>query len=309
MTNQVLTLWDARADVTLTTYLLDAATDSGARRSRPSILICPGGGYEYCSEREAEPVALRFAGMGYHTFVLRYSVTRTAPTAEATRYPAALLDIAKAMAVLRENAEAWQLDPDRIAVCGFSAGAHVCASLATHWQDALLSSELGVPAEQLRPNAALIIYGVTNYVEQARYLAATGMDAHGDAVSMALTGKARLTEEEQRSISPVYAVTGDCPPVFLAHASNDFLVPVENALTMALALTKACVPYELHVFETGSHGFSLGDETTSSMDFELQPVSAGWVDLAKSWLKQHLPLTVAHGDGAIPTRSDFPMVP
>lgn len=82
------TLWQGREDVTLTAYLLDNCFDMDPKRKRPAILICPGGGYQYCSDREAEPVAMKFAGMGYHTMVLRYSVAdETSSTMDFELHP------------------------------------------------------------------------------------------------------------------------------------------------------------------------------------------------------------------------------
>ena len=305
MRTETLKLWEGRSDVTLTTYLLDNCFDADPDRRRPALLICPGGGYEYCSDREAEPVAMRFAGMGYHTCVLRYSVTRTAPDAAMVRYPGPLLDIAKAMQILRQNASQWRIDSDRIGICGFSAGAHLCGMLATHWQDAALHEALGAPSALFRPNAAILVYGLLDYSAQTGYLQQTQLPG-SDHVSMALLGTPVPTPEEQQRISPACAVTDSCPPVLLIHAADDFLVPVENALHMALALTKAGIPYELHVYETGSHGFSMADATTSTMDYEQHDLAAGWTGQAKTWLARHLPLTVLHGAGSIPTRGNLP---
>ena len=299
------TLWQGREDVTLTAYLLDNCFDMDPQRRRPAVLICPGGGYQYCSDREAEPVAMKFAAMGYHTMILRYSVAGTAPEKAMAAYPMALVDIAKAMWVIRQQADAWLVDPDRIAICGFSAGGHLCAELAVHWQEPWLSEKLGSPNEMLRPNAAILVYALTDVVAQDQYMRDSQFPGGGE-VNATLLGHEDLSPEEERRISPAYHVTDNCPPCFLVHASDDFLVPVENALNMAGALTKAGVPYSLHVYETGSHGFSVADETSSTMDFELHPNAAGWVELAHRWMKEHMPLTVLHGEGKIPTRGHLP---
>ncbi len=305
---KTISLWEGREDVTLTAYILDNCFDADPDRTRPAVLICPGGGYQYCSDREAEPVAMKFAAMGYHTMILRYSVRQTAPKPELVRYPKPVVDIAKALAVIRENSGAWRVDADRIGICGFSAGGHLCGELAVHWHEPWLADELGLPNERFRPNAAILVYALLDAVAEEAYMQAEQFFGAGD-VNGTLLGEEHPTLEEQKKISPAYHVTPECPPCFLVHAANDFLVPVENTLNMAAALTKAQVPYEVHIFETGSHGFSVADETSSTMDFEMHPEAAGWVGLAAGWLRRHLPLTTLPGEDHIPVRGKLPIIP
>lgn len=113
MINTVLNLREKEINgfmPTLTTYILDDPMGEG--RAFPAVLICPGGGYRFCSPREAEPIAMRFAANAVHTFVLDYCV---API----RYPEALCDVSAAMSLIRKHAGEWRVDPDKIAVCGF----------------------------------------------------------------------------------------------------------------------------------------------------------------------------------------------
>ena len=128
-------------DASMEGYILDCELRLGQERSRPAVLVCPGGGYVYCSPREGEPVALRYAAAGYHAFVLRYSTA-----AKAGNF-APLTQISWAIGYLREHAAKWNIDPKRIAVCGFSAGGHLA-----------LSS--GLLAEN-RPNAMILGYPAT----------------------------------------------------------------------------------------------------------------------------------------------------
>ncbi len=127
-----INLYENRNDVTLTTYVLDDSPEMLAGKSRPAVLVCPGGGYINCSDREAEPVALRFNAMGYHAFVLRYSTYNDPGQGlmpegelkpkEKSMYPAPMRDIGKAFLEMHENAKKWNLDEKKIAICGFSAG-------------------------------------------------------------------------------------------------------------------------------------------------------------------------------------------
>ncbi len=127
----------------LTAYIQTPSPELSNMNRRPAVLIFPGGAYQRCSDREAEPVALSFSAQGFQTFVLRYSVK------EKAKFPQPLLDAEGAIRALRTHADEWNLDPDRIAVCGFSAGGHLAACLAT------------MSAPELRPNALILGYGAS----------------------------------------------------------------------------------------------------------------------------------------------------
>ena len=135
---------DTEETAKLYTYFLDNSREIAPERVRPVIVICPGGGYEWVSEREAEPIALKFVGAGYHAVVLHYSV------APAAHYPTALRQLAWTVAHLREHAAEYHIDPNKVVVAGFSAGGHLAASLGVHWR------ELGLP----RPDGMILGYPV-----------------------------------------------------------------------------------------------------------------------------------------------------
>lgn len=134
-------LLNKERNVTLTAYLLDCGEGYNGVSRRPAVLVLPGGGYQMCSEREADPVALTYARAGYQTFILRYSVQQD------SIWPNPLSDYEQAMELIRSNADLWNLFANKIAVIGFSAGGHLAAAAAT------LSKN--------RPNAAILGYAVT----------------------------------------------------------------------------------------------------------------------------------------------------
>ena len=130
---------DTEETAKLYTYFLDNSREIAPERVRPVIVICPGGGYEWVSEREAEPIALKFVGAGYHAVVLHYSV------APAAHYPTALHQLAWTVAHLREHAAEYHIDPNKVVVAGFSAGGHLAASYGVFWKKkTFLAEELGL---------------------------------------------------------------------------------------------------------------------------------------------------------------------
>ena len=135
------------------TYFWQESVELYPGQKRPAIVICPGGAYAMTSDREAEAVALRFMSMGYHAVVLRYSV---APA----RYPAALRQLAKTVALLRENSEKWHIETDKIIVSGFSAGGHLAASLGVFWNTPELKEITGFDNEMIRPDGMILNYPV-----------------------------------------------------------------------------------------------------------------------------------------------------
>ena len=137
----------------LYTYFLDNSPEIAPERKRPVVLICPGGGYRGTSDREAEALAVKFMAMGYHAAILRYSV-------DPARFPEALLQLATAVSMLRENADKWHIDTEKIVVQGSSAGGHLAASLGVFWNTALVTETLGIDAEKVRPNGLMLSYPV-----------------------------------------------------------------------------------------------------------------------------------------------------
>ncbi len=110
-------------DTTLTAYLQDIPFVDEASVNRPAVILCPGGAFLGYTEKEVEPVVLRFLSEGYQTFVLKYSI------GDAARFPAPFFDAAKAVMLVREHAEHFGIHPDHISLCGLSTGAHVAAAL------------------------------------------------------------------------------------------------------------------------------------------------------------------------------------
>ena len=227
-------------NVTLTVYLPQNSPEMPNMTRRASVLVIPGGGYHMCSDREAEPIALSFLQCGYAAYVLRYSVQ------EAAKWPNPLRDAETALGYIRAHAGEWDVDPDRIAAIGFSAGGHLAAALST----------IGT----VRPNALILGYPCT--------LAEMDCIREFDAPSLDT------------------AVTAQTPPTFIFAAADDTIVPIRHSLQFAAALDAAGVPFEMHIYEKGGHGFSLATPVVCASDESLAYCRdcGEWVRQCTDWL-------------------------
>ena len=237
----------------LTVYLRDCVETMPLAMERPLVLVVPGGGYSHLSAREGDPVALQFAAAGYHTAVLRYAICDEAKNCLPLR------QLAAAIGLVRQNAAQWHVQPDKIAVCGFSAGGHL----------ALSGAVLAVPGlpDPPRPNAVILGYPVITAGEFAH---------RGSFVQLAGSEDAAA----QQAFTLEDKVTSDTPPVFVWHTMEDKTVPVENTLLLLAALRRADVPCEAHLFEKGAHGTSISTAEVDAAD----PHRAHWVALCLEWL-------------------------
>ena len=251
----------------LVSYVPDNFEEIDLERRRPTVLICPGGAYLMCSEREGEPVALMLAAHGLNAFVLYYR------TGYGCR-PKPQEDVAHAMAYIREHAERYHVKQDAVAVMGFSAGGHLAASVSGLWHRGEIWQELGLSPEDVRPNAAVLSYPVIVSDEDAH----RGSFVH-------LSGTEDVQAHAQYDV--LRTVDAHFPPTFLWHTFTDDAVPVRNSLRMALALSHAGVMTEMHIFPQGRHGLSLANDITcEKADESLQrPECAVWPAMAARFLK------------------------
>jgi acetyl esterase/lipase len=221
-----------------------------------AVIVCPGGGYSHRAKHEGEPVAEFFNSKGIHAFVVQYRVS-------PHKHPAPLLDIARAVRIVRSNAEEWNILANKIAVCGFSAGGHLTASLGVlHHEAETVEDDLqGISA---RPDGLILCYPVISSIDFAH---------QGSFDNLA--GKENV--ELRKKLSLETQVTENTPPTFLWHTASDLGVPVENSFLFCQALSRCNVPFELHVFPKGGHGLGLA---------EAHRDIAVWPELCATWLKQ-----------------------
>ncbi len=216
----------------------------------PAMIVVPGGAYRKVSPSEAQLPAMEFYRAGYNVFVLTYTINLLD---EPLGFQP-LNDIARAVRLIRARSEIYFIDPDRIALCGFSAGGHLCAALCVHYMD-VADKDSGYRTVSAKPDAAVLCYPVIT----------SGVYAHRDSI-VALLGNSPDTEE-LKYMSLEYYVTKDTPPCFLWQTVTDATVPVENSYLFAMACRRAGVKYAHHVFSEGVHGMSVASETWLEREF------------------------------------------
>lgn len=243
-------------DATLEGYILDCELSLGQETERPAIVICPGGGYLYCSPREGEPVALAYAAKGIHAFILRYSTGRAA----AGFTP--LEEIDWAIGYIRENAKEWHIDQKKILTCGFSAGGHL----------ALAAGVLG----KNRPDGMVLSYPATSMPNIPG----------ADMMLKLLMGKNQVTDEDAEKLELISKVDKNSPPVFLVATAEDMLTSF-GALPLAKRYSDLRLGYELHIFQHGPHGYSLANEVSADGSSQVLNSSyAKWHDMSVAWINK-----------------------
>lgn len=230
---------NSNPNVNLAGYILNSSEELANADVRPAVLIFPGGGYRVCSDREAEPVAMAYVAQGFNAFILTYSLNENAA------FPKPLKDAEAALEFIRNNSAEWGINPEKIAVCGFSAGGHLAAALGTMGKQ--------------RPNALILGYPCI-------------LASIGEILPAPIPSCDECVDDKT-------------PPTFIFHTFEDELVPVENSLRFSAALDKAKVPFEMHIFQKGCHGLSLAKDLTSSgLQRFVNPDVEKWFDLSVCWL-------------------------
>lgn len=252
-------------DPTLTTYLPYNMSEMGwQNKKHPAVLVCPGGGYAWCSQREDEPVALKLLAWGYRVFILNYSC-------KPFHFPAQLCEVAAAMDMIHKNSDIWNVDVDRIAIIGFSAGGH----LAGHYSNAFDCPEVrALFPDSKAVKASILCYPV---------ISAEPAHRHEETIQN-VTGHKTITSEDVENFSIDRLVTDNTPPAFIWHTAEDDVVPVTNSILYANALAQHNVPFALHIYPYGQHGLSTADGITcTDLDTKSNLVKA-WLPALKEWL-------------------------
>jgi acetyl esterase/lipase len=235
------------------------ATGEGAMKT--AVVVCPGGGYRHLAmDHEGRQIAEWFNALGVTAAVLQYR-----NNSSGHQHPVPMMDGQRAIRAVRARCDEWGLDPQKIGVMGFSAGGHLASTLATHFDGGQGDSADVIERASSRPDFVILCYPVISMTES--YM-------HGGSREN-LLGK-KPDAALARSLSNETQVTSDTPPTFIFQTDADTAVPAENCVAFYLALRRAGVPAEMHIYQDGKHGVGLAREVVAT---------STWPERLRDWMR------------------------
>lgn len=250
--------WIKRKNVTNPTLEMYAAEKNNANGT--AVIICPGGAYSALAiDHEGSQVAKWLNSLGITAFVLNYRLPDDAIMKDKKIAP--LQDAQEAMRIVRLHAKEWNINPNKIGIMGFSAGGHVASTLATHFNHKVYQTKDSVSA---RPDFSILIYPVITM----------------DSATTNTWSRINLIGKNPATKDVIYfsnelQVTNNTPPAFLVHSIDDDAVPVINSINYASALHTYNIPCELHIYQSGKHGYGMGRSSNTE---------SSWTEACKKWM-------------------------
>lgn len=242
---------------TLTAYIPERGTNTGT-----AVIICPGGGYGgLAASHEGEDVAIALNKAGIAAFVLKYRLPNDKIMVDKRIGP--LQDVQQAFKLVRSRAKEWNLDVNKIGVMGFSAGGHLAASAAAHYNQAVIDNPESI---NIRPDFQILLYPVISFADSLTHMGSrTNLIGNTPA------------PEQIKFYSNELQVTKQSPPAFIVHAQDDRTVKAENSIQFYLALMKNAVPGQLIIYPKGGHGFGMNNPTTTDR----------WMEHCLTWMRSN----------------------
>ncbi|MBC7626738.1 alpha/beta hydrolase [Ferruginibacter sp.] len=242
---------------TLSIYLPSKQNATGT-----AVVICPGGGYSIVAAgHEGADIAKTFTDMGVAAFVVKYRIPNIETMIDPEIGP--LQDAQQAIKIVREGAKQWNVNSAKVGIMGFSAGGHLASTAGTHFSKSVISNPNNT---SLRPDFMLLIYPVISFADSIGHMGSRDN----------LIGK-NPSAQKIIEYSNELQVNTDTPPTFLVHASDDDAVKPQNSIVFYQALLKNHVAAEMHLYETGGHGFGLN----------LKNKNEHWMERCKNWMQNH----------------------
>lgn len=254
-----------KSKASLTSYCISNHEEYPYDVKRKTILVIPGGGYEFVSKREAEPIAIKFLAHNFNVFVLDYTVGRF-------KFPYPINEAFAAMAYIREHAEEYNVDLDHVGVCGFSAGGHLAASISNYFKEEQYQKMLNVKEEDLRIDFSILVYPV---------LTTDRVKGHSGTAERITQDRKDLEEyfDIVNHISPYF------PPTYMWSTKEDIDVPPECSQIFKKNLDSLHIKNEYHLFPKGRHGGATCDElTTDPEEVERIIEASAWIDQASKFI-------------------------
>lgn len=225
-----------------------------------AVLVCPGGGYYFENAiPEGKLIAETFTRHGITAFVLKYRLPSDSIMRDKKIGP--LQDAQQAIKIIRQRAKEWNIDPNKVGIMGFSAGGHLAATAATHFNTSFIPNKESI---NLRPDFTILVYPVMSFTDKLMHKGSRDL----------LLGK-YPSADEIKFFSNEQQVTSQTPPTWLTHTGDDSAVLVENSIQFYQALIKNNVAAEMHLYPKGGHGFILSIKTEE------------WMQLLFSWMKKN----------------------
>ncbi|MDR7209867.1 alpha/beta hydrolase [Flavobacterium piscis] len=241
--------------------IIEVYPASADNNSGTAVVVCPGGGYYGVSfVGEGQEIAKWLNSLGISAVVLHYRLPNDVIMKDKSIGP--LQDGQEAIRIVRRNAKQWGIDPHKIGIMGFSAGGHLASTIATHFNEKVYES---VDATSARPDFSLLIYPVISMEESITHKGSQ-VNLLGSNPSL---GQIKYFSNELQ-------VNAETPPAFLVHSIDDGAVPVQNSIGYATAMQKHHVPCELHIYQTGGHGYGLGRSKNTE---------SSWPEACRKWLE------------------------
>lgn len=249
--------------INVTTPILEMYLPEREKANGTAVIVCPGGSYYGLAfNHEGKQVAKWLSSLGITVFVLHYRLPNDALMNDKSMAP--LQDAQRAIRLVRQRAKEWNIDPLKIGVMGFSAGGHVASSVSVHYNDVVYKT---TDTTSARPDFSVLIYPV---ITMDSALTNTWSRYN-------LLGKTP-SEKLVQYFSNELQVNSHTPPAFLIHSIDDDAVPVANSIHYAMALHQNNIPCELHLYQTGKHGYGMGRSTNTETT---------WTGACEKWLKMN----------------------
>lgn len=279
-------------------YIIDKTISYKVEKKRPALIICPGGGYLFRAAKEREPIALEFMSKGYHCFVLDYTVGfhdrndfyKDSPSIdENAQFPLPVLQLMESVHLIKTHAEEWGIDDKNIFLMGFSAGAHVCASLGSRWNDKTLLDQLDFkPVEgELKPKGVVLCYPFLN-MNSREFLQKNEtpeIKKVGNFMNEFLFQTETPTKEQIVSVNVTSYLSPETAPAFIWHTVDDKVVDAEITTEFVKKLQEYHVPVEYHLYTSGIHGLALANEIAAKREEDINETIQTWVPLAQAWMR------------------------